>query len=466
MSSVDLQEQLQVTSLEARMAELGGPLALLRYPRSGIFPFPIRAEFTNWRDEQESWYRTAVLFDQSEHMTDLALEGPDTHRLLSDLAINSFEGFGPMKAKQLVFCNHDGYVIGDSIAFCLGENHVRIVGRPPAHNWIEFNAAMGDYDVSCRRDDRSVQNRNRTRELFRFQVQGPNAQMILEKVNGGPLPDIPFFNIGRIKVGTYEVTALNHRMSGFPGLEFWGPYADKDGVRETLLEAGQEYGLVQAGSRAYASVATESGWIPGLTPAVYSGVEMRAYREWLPATGFEANLILGGSFVSDRIEDYYTTPYDLGYGFMINFDHEFIGREALERRAGEPHRDKAWLYWHRDDVARIFASLYEPGERRFKHIEMPAAWYGSMQFDRIESTGRLIGLSTTAIYSSNARSFLSLCMINTPDLVNGAEVSLVWGEPDGGSANWAVERHSQTRIRATIGGKPFASHTQGSSLKR
>ncbi|HEX3616423.1 MAG TPA: hypothetical protein VHU61_07795 [Solirubrobacteraceae bacterium] len=466
MSTAELAQPQTATSLEQRMQEVGGALGLLRYPRSGVFPFPIRPEFTNWRDEQESWYRTAVLFDQSEHMTDLTLEGPDSYRLLSDLAINSFATYGPMKAKQLVVCNHDGYVIGDAIAFCLGENHVRVVGRPPAHNWIQYHAETGDYDVSCRRDERTVQNRNGRREFFRFQVQGPNAQAILEQANGGPLPEIPFFTIGRINVGAHEVTVLNHRMSGFPGLEMWGPYEQKEAVREALLEAGGEFGLVQAGARAYASVATESGWIPGLTPAVYSGAQMRAYREWLPARGFEANLILGGSFVSNRVEDYYATPYDLGYGFMIKLDHDFIGRDALERLADQPHRDKAWLYWHRDDVARIFASLYEQGDRRFKFIEMPAAWYGSMQFDRIERAGDLIGLSTTAIYSSNARSFLSLCMIDGEQLINGSEVDLVWGEPDGGSANFAVERHVQTRIRATIGGKPFAGHTEGSSVKR
>jgi len=457
----------RVGSLEERMTALGGPLALLRFPRSGIFPFPIRAEFSNWRDEQESWYRTAVLFDQSEHMTDLTLEGPDSYRLLSDLAVNSFDGFGPMKAKQLVVCNYDGYVIGDAIAFCLGDRHVRVVGRPPAHNWIQFHAETGGYDVTVRRDERSVQNRGKTRELFRFQVQGPNAKTILEEANGGPLPEIPFFNIGKLRVGSHSVMALNHRMSGFPGLEIWGPYEEKDAVRETLLAVGEPYGLTPAGARAYASVATESGWIPGITPAIYSGEPMRGYRQWLPATAFEANLILGGSFVSDRVEDYYSSPYDLGYGFMVKFDHDFIGRPALERLAEQPHRDKAWLYWQRDDVARVFASLYEQGERRFKHIEMPAAWYGSMQFDRIESSGaRLIGLSTTVIYSSNARSFLSLCMIDATDAVNGSEVAVVWGEPSGGSANLAVERHAQTSIRAVIGGKPFGARTQGSSVSR
>ena len=34
---------------------------------------------------------------------------------------------------------------------------------------------------------------------------------------------------------------------------------------------------------------------------------------------------LGGSFYSNNIEDYYLTPYDLGYGPFVKFDHEFYG---------------------------------------------------------------------------------------------------------------------------------------------
>ncbi len=453
-----------IVSLEDRIQAAGGPLNLLRAPRSGVFPFPIKAEFTNWRDEQESWRKTAVLFDQSHHMTDLTVEGPDCYRLLSNLAANSFKGFGPMKAKQLVLCNYDGYMIGDAILFCLGENHVRIVGRPPAHNWVEFHARTGGYNVTTRRDERTVQNRQ-GREFCRFQLQGPNAGLILDKVNGGPMPEIPFFGMGKFMVGKYEVTALNHRMSGFPGLEFWAPMADVDGIRDTLLKAGEEFGLMQGGARTYSSVATESGWIASTTPAIYSGDRMKPYRQWLSAHSFEANIGLGGSFVSDTLEDYYVTPWDLGYGFMIKYDHDFVGREALEKLAGQKHRKKAWLYWHRDDVARIFASMYEQGDKRFKYIDMPSAFYASMPFDRIEKDGKLIGLSTLAIYSSNVRSWLSICMINEDDLAYGKEASLVWGEPNGGSANLSVERHTQTTIRATMGPKPFSESTQGSSVK-
>jgi vanillate/3-O-methylgallate O-demethylase len=209
----------------------------------------------------------------------------------------------------------------------------------------------------------------------------------------------------------------------------------------------------------------ESGWIAQVTPAVYTGDAMRPYREWLRAASFEGNINLAGSFVSDEVDDYYATPWDLGYGFIVKHDHEFIGDEALRRWEGEKHRKKAWLSWNRDDVARIFASMYEQGDARFKYLDMPAGWYGSMQYDRIERDGQLIGLSRSIVYSSNVRGWISLCMLDEASVEYGADVELVWGEPHGGSANLSVERHTQTRIRATIAPKPFSELTEGSSLR-
>lgn len=57
-------------SLQDAINAAGGPLALLR-SGSGGFPLPIKPEFTNWRDEQESWRTTAALMDLSHHMNDL-----------------------------------------------------------------------------------------------------------------------------------------------------------------------------------------------------------------------------------------------------------------------------------------------------------------------------------------------------------------------------------------------------------
>ena len=138
------------------------------------------------------------------------------------------------------------------------------------------------------------------RRRYRYQIQGPKAPELLAKLNGGPLPDIKFFHMGEIGIGGRKVRALRHGMSGEPGLEIWGPFEEGEEIREIIHEAGREFGLRLVGSRAYSTNTLESGWIPSPLPAVYTGEEMRAYREWLPADGYEGGGSIGGSFVSDQ----------------------------------------------------------------------------------------------------------------------------------------------------------------------
>jgi glycine cleavage system aminomethyltransferase T len=86
---------------------------------------------------------------------------------------------------------------------------------------------------------------------------------------------------------------------------------------------------------------------------------MRRYREWLPASGYEGTGSLGGSFVSSNIEDYYLTPYELGYGPFVKFDHEFFGREALEqagaRRTAASAQSDLRMEWRRPGQDSRFA---------------------------------------------------------------------------------------------------------------
>ena len=197
-------------SLEDVLQSAGSPVQLLRNSQIGPYAFPVvPSEYTNWRDEQRSWRETCALFDQSHHMTDLYIEGPDAVKLLSDLGVNSFKNFKVNQAKQFVACTHDGYVIGDAILFFLSENRLSLVGRPSALNWVEYHTTSGNYKVTTERDERSAVNRG-TRKLFRFQVQGPHAGKVIEKVTGKAAPDIRFFIMGAITIAGNEVRALRH----------------------------------------------------------------------------------------------------------------------------------------------------------------------------------------------------------------------------------------------------------------
>jgi vanillate/3-O-methylgallate O-demethylase len=442
-------------SLEDRLHEAGDPVELARNSQIGPYVYPaVAAEFSNWRDEQVAWRETCALFDQSHHMTDLTIEGPDVIRLLSALAVNSFATFQPGKAKQLVVCNPDGYVIGDGILFYLDEDKVRLVGRPSAHNWVQYHAETGDYDVALKRDERTAVNPAGRRELYRFQVQGPTAMEVLEKATDGTLPEIKFFNLGEITIAGHRVRALHHGMSGAPGLELFGPWAEGEAVRAALVEAGAEFGLRQVGSRVYATNTLESGWIPSPLPAIFTGEEMKAYREWLPAKGYEGTGSLGGSYYSDDIEDYYLTPHDLGYWGFVKFDHDFIGRGALEKLGDEPRRKKVTLAWNGEDVAGAMRTMFEKGDA-VKYIDLPLSNYATWPFDKVLHDGDMVGVSTFSGYSYNERSMLSLAIVDV-DVEIGTEVTLVWGEESGGSAKPVVERHVQAELRAIVSPCPYS----------
>ena len=101
--------------------------------------------------------------------------------------------------------------------------------------------------------------------------------------------------MAEMNVGGRARRTLRHGMAGAPGLELWGPYETYDEVRETILEAGREFGIEPVGSRAYGSNTLESGWIPSPLPAIYTGDELRGYREWLGADSYEATNALPGA---------------------------------------------------------------------------------------------------------------------------------------------------------------------------
>jgi glycine cleavage system aminomethyltransferase T len=445
----------KLDSLEELLRSIASPVDMLRNAQVGPNVYPgVPAEFTNWRDEQWAWQNTCVLFNQSYHMADLAVQGPDALALLSHLGVNTFENFAVDKAKQFVPCTPAGYVIGDVILFHLAEHEFNMVGRAPVLNWVTYHAQTGDYDVEVTLDQRWALRTDGRRESFRFQLQGPNAMDVIARLLGRTPPELKFFNLTGVQIAGRDVRALRHGMVGQPGWELFGPWDDGEAVREAILAAGEELGLRQAGGRAYSSNALESGWIPSPLPAVYTGDELRAYREWLPANGYEGSASLGGSFVSPNIEDYYFTPWDLGYGHLINFDHDFIGRDALRRMLDDGHRHKVTLALDDEDVAETIATMFQKTDRA-KFIDWPSAVYSMHPFDRVIAGGDTVGVSTWFGYSYNEAKMLTLAVLDAAYAKPGTEVTLVWGEEDGGTAKPTVEPHVQREIRGVVSPVPY-----------
>lgn len=445
-------------NLETLLREQKNIADFLRNQKTGPNVYPgVPAEYTNWRDEQRAWSETCILFNQSYHMADLLVEGPGALKLLNHLGINSFNGFQVDKAKQFIPVTPEGYVIGDVIQFYLAENQFNLVGRAPTINWVMYHAATGGYDVRTELDQRWALRTDGRRKSYRFQIQGPKAMQVLGKALGTKPPGLKFFNMTSMTIAGRTVRALRHGMAGQPGYELFGPWEEGEEIRQALIEAGKDFGLRLSGGRAYSSNTLESGWIPSPLPAIYTGDSLKAYREWLPASGYEGTCSIGGSFVSSNIEDYYLTPWDLGYGPFVKFDHDFIGREALERKAGEPHRTKVTLALETEDVMRVLNSAFVKGGDRAKFLEFPSAVYSMHPFDKVLTpNGDMVGLSTWIGYTQNEGKMLTLAMVDAEHARPGTKVSILWGEENGGTRKLTVEPHVQTEIRAVVAPVPYS----------
>lgn len=443
-------------SLEMAIQRVGNAVDLLRnMPGRAYSHGTVDAQFTNWQTEVGAWRKSCGFLDQSHHMIDLYVEGPDAFKLLAGLGINGFSNFRPGMAKQYVVTSPDGFYIGDCVLFYLEENLFNLVGRRTVLDWVEFHVASGKYDVTTNRDPQSMDRGGRPPVAYRYEIQGPNAAALIEKVTGKPVPDVKFFNMTDFQIAGKRVRALRHGMAGEIGFEIFGPWDEGEAVRDAILKAGEEFGLLRVGSLAYSSANLESGWIPGPLPAIFSQDSMKAYREWLPA---KSGGILAGSLYTKDITDYYVTPFDLDYGRLVKFDHDFVGAEALAQRAKGPQRKKVTLIWDAQDMARVVSSMWMDGPK-YKYFNLPKARYGLYQMDEVLKDGTRAGISMDCGYLANERKIVSLAVVDEALAVPGTTVTVLWGE-NPNSAKPQVEAHVQTEVKAIVAPAPYGAHAR------
>lgn len=440
-------------TLAQAIARVGNPVELLRNQDWPAFTFPVAPEFTNWRDEQRAWNSTVALMDQSHHMTQLFLHGEDLLPMLQSISPNTFTNFRVGVAKQLISVNQDGYLIGDGILFnnWEGPEGLVLIGHHMLIDWVRYNAEKAEAagkDVHHRLEANSHM-RQGPPTFYRYELQGPVANEVMEKVFRGPVPTVKFFHIGDFEIAGRHVYGLRHGMAGQPGFEFFGPWEDADIVRDALMEAGAEYGIRRVGAKAYSSSPLESGWVPTPFPAIFDD-DFSEYREWLPAARAGS---VAGSLYSTDVHDYYMSPFDIGLGRSVRFDHDFHGRAALEKLAETPKRRKVTLIWNAQDVADVVRSQVEPGIPA-KFLDFPKARYGLYQMDEVRAGDKLVGISTDVGYVSYDQLYMSLATLDV-ELEDGAQVEVVWGEDPISQKPQVDQRHRQVRIRATVAPAPY-----------
>ncbi len=429
-------------SLQEAIDKAGSPMKLLWKPNSRPAVVPvIQPEYAGWRKEQAAYNTSAAFSDLSHHMSDLFIEGPDATRLLMDVSANSYENFVLGQAKQFVPVTKQGLIITDGILMRDAEQKYNLSGVPAAQNWVRYHGITGKYDVAFEIDPDSSNRKTGNPKQFRYQIQGPNALAVVQCCFGGPLPRTKFFHSTPVSLGGRNFRAFRHGMAGTPGYEFIGDWQDAQFVKDELFKAGEAFNMIHIGGKAYYTNGIESGWIPTPTPAIYTAPELQDYRRFVSLYSFEGMRGLHGSYFSENIEDYYVSPYELGYGKSVAFNHDFIGREALEKAKDNVPRTKVTLVFNPDDVKKVFGADHD--------FILSYARY------RVEAGAALAGMTFYTAFIDPAKTILALALVDNKFSQPGTEVTVTWGEHPGFGTDPDADL-GFPRLRARVDVSPYS----------
>ncbi|WP_331436508.1 hypothetical protein RND64_06200 [Gordonia sp. w5E2] len=419
-------------------------IGTLRSASPGYHPGWRRLEFTDWREEQLSWKTTCYLEDWS-FLWDVITEGPDALRVFSDTCINGFDSFAIGQAKHIVQCTSDGKVIGDGILMRLGRQKFITQGVPALHtSWV---LSAGDYDATWTAVDRT-----------KLQVSGPTALAVCHAVTGEPLTDVKFMHFTDVTIAGHPVWALRQGMAGEIGFEFHADAAHREEITEAILSVGAEHGIRRVGRRTVMINHLEAAFPTGNWHYLKQSdhPELAGSGEWIRKhfDTYGLTATIKGSYDSDDINEYLRSPIELGWGRSIRFDHDFVGRAALEREIADPQRVRVTLEFDSDDVIAIYASLFAEDEP-YQFLDIPhgqrwIAWSDKV----IDEHDAVVGLSTNPGYSAYFHKVLALAYVR-PDMAEpGTVLTLIWGDPG----------TRQKRIRVTVAPAPYKTDNRRADL--
>ena len=222
------------------------------------------------------------------------------------------------------------------------------------------------------------------RQIFLYQVAGPASLQVLERLIGEELRDVTFLGFRPLRIPgipvDVEIEVSRIGMAGTLAYELRGPHRAWS-RRSSMPSIGRaDFGIARLGWRTYVVNHTEGGFAQqGCTflPSAYGDPQFATH----PAFGLSApaanapaannpSVGLPGSAGPADIRARMRTPFEVNWGWIAKFDHDFIGRAALEAEAAAPPSKTVTLRWNKEDVLDVIASQFEPGEE-YKHFEFP-----------------------------------------------------------------------------------------------
>jgi len=373
-----------------------------------------------WKPESLSWKEGCYIHGGLSGPGQVRYTGPDATRFLEGVFVNNFSRFKVGTAKHAIACNDDGLIVAHGVMQKLAENDYRIF-------------VSGQWALYCH----SRTNLNVEQDVhdnYLFQIAGPKSQVVIEAAAREGVGDVGFLRFRDITVAGHRCEIMRIGMAGTLAYELHGPIEEGPAVYKAILEAGESHGIEQLGWKTYYVNHVEGGFpqqIWTFLPALFGHAGFLKFAPTAPSYRVgSAKPLICGSVDPTEMRARYRTPLEVGWGRSIQFDHEFIGRAALEREAANPQRTIVTLEWNAEDVIDIYASHFRPGQE-YKCIEMPVTphFMGLIgHADHVLKGGAPIGVASGVIYSYYFRKILSHCTIDIDQAAIGNEVMVQWGD--------------------------------------
>ena len=277
---------LKSTALEQIHIALGAKMV----PFAG-YNMPV--QYSGLRQEHAAVRERAGMFDVS-HMGEFFVEGPDAIPFLQKVTSNDVSKLLPGKIQYSCFPNEQGGIVDDLLVYCFSEEHFLLV----------VNASNMDKDWNHLQNYTSgfeVELSNQSDDYSLLAVQGPKATDILQTLTQVDLNEIRYYNfvIGRI-AGIEEVIISATGYTGAGGFELYVPNEHAAKLWNSVIEAGEPYGLLPAGLGARDTLRLEMG------------------------------MCLYGNDIDDT-----TSPLEAGLGWITKFSKDFISSQTFAKQKEE-----------------------------------------------------------------------------------------------------------------------------------
>jgi 4-methylaminobutanoate oxidase (formaldehyde-forming) len=251
------------------------------------------AWFDRWAAEHRAAREDVIAMDMS-FMSKFLVQGRDAGHLLERLSANHVDG-DPGVITYTQWLNEGGTLEADLTVTKLDDERFWVVASDTAHRHVEtwMRRHTGDLHAAVA---------DMTSGFAQLNIQGPRSRELLQSLTSVDLSNgaFPFRTARSIDIGFARALCVRITYLGELGYELYVPTEQATHLYDRVVAAGPAYDLRHAGLKSLASLRMEKG-----------------YRDY-------------GHDIDNT-----DSVLEAGLGFAVSYDHDFIGRTAVEAKKAE-----------------------------------------------------------------------------------------------------------------------------------